>query len=257
MPFGWKAFDATALQGIVDTVNAMVASSNVLTQDRVLSRQCRATKTIATAAVKYRVPEAAMQEFPTTGTGEDDLLIAVMETDNKDSCWTQKYGIQSELGGHPRLVQFVTVRTISAAALPGVDQRVGQWRSWTIYRDPQKGLTLLETDNGAFIACGHRHFGDPDQSRVQHAFIDCRTVAEIAKSAQSAQGSSATLQSSAAVLPSAAAPAAAPAAAAVAARFADLMLEYRIGKNPLRLTYDPTTESAWGRCGNLGCCAAE
>ena len=239
----WQSGAGSALNTLAENIKKMLPAGGELLQDRLESADCRGKKPDAGARVRvsYRVPAAAMAVFPTTGTKGRDLVIGVMADKQEAGCWSARYSVQGKMGAasKTRVLTFLTVSTEAAVHIPGVNRQVGRWTSWAITRQ-NNNYELISTDIGAFVSCGHKHYTEPDLSNVTHAFINCERVAKLVslaeKKANSKDGS------------------------AIAAEFDRLLLAYRDGK-PVE-GFDDTgrfleTDSAWSRCGNLGCCAAE
>jgi len=241
MPDGWQTWKDSDLQKLADAVSRMLNHGTV-TQTREIAADCvgGVPSKADSIVVNYAVPATAMAVFPTTGTKKRDLLIAVMSDSVRSRCWSARYSVQSKMGiSAGRLLTFLTVTTDPGTALVGVDRQVGRWTSWTIKTNGGDSFQLVNTETGAFVSCGHEHFKDTAQIKVTHAFINCGTADSIAKLAVEQVKATGGGRS------------------AVAAAFDNLMLAYRDGKREGSARDDRITESAWGRCGNLGCCAAE
>ena len=238
----WQTGTGSALQKLADDVQKMLPAGGEVQQSRLESADCRGGKPRdLRVKVGYQVPAAAMAVFPTTGTRGRDLVIGVMDDKQEATCWSARYSVQGKMGAasNVRVLTFLTVSTDSAGHIPGVNRQVGRWTSWTITKRAGS-YELVSTGVGAFVSCGHPHYTSPESSKVTHAFINCERVTILASLA--ARKANTKDRS------------------AIAAEFDRLLLAYRDGKRVEG--FDDTarfleTDSAWSRCGNLGCCAAE
>jgi len=228
-------------------------------QLRVAGAECRLTagaKTPRMVRVIYGAPKDLLR-FPEAGTDGRDLVVGFMDSvEDKDNCWESRYGVVRQYDGWTRLFHFITVSTVAATVpTPGdPDVAFGTWKSWSLYsrQDPNDpSLTEFKLDTlrrGAYVRCGTPHVGPNDV-----AFIDCRTVHKLVDSATKVVNagvvtSTSTNNGRAAAKPS------------VSFVFAGLLAKYKLGEMSLLRAFDsegPSVESAWGRCGNLGCCASE
>ncbi len=221
---------------------------------RVAGAECRLldqAQQQRTVRVLLEAPDD-MQRFPEGGTKGRDLVAGFLtSTADQENCWESRYGVVRRYDGWDREFHFISVRTRDAT-LPETDPlkedvAIGFWKSWSLYSKPdpvnprKKVYMLDELRRGAYVRCGTPHL--EEKGRVN--FIDCTTLTTLSDSATKAAGvvgiSSVT-------------------GASVVAIFARLMEQYRVADTALlrKLRIEgPGVESAWGRCGNLGCCAAE
>ena len=240
---GWDTMPVT--DALVASIRKMVpeVGADTVWQRRSVAADCRRGQPPKSDVmpVGYRVPAAAMAVFPNSGTKGRHLVTAIIYDSTNSPCWSARYSIQRKMGGKDRLISFLTVTTDSGGRIEGVDRQVGKWKAWTI-RSKDAGLELVNTAVGAWVACGHRHF---EGGRETHAFINCKTAAQIALAAEASVSKPANATKRG------------PDESLLAAAFDRLLIAYRKGEKISGVVGDQITDSAWSRCGNLGCCAAE
>jgi len=225
-------------------------------QLRVAGAECRLsgiTSQPRMVRVVYDAPKDLLR-FPENGTSGRDLVVGFMESiDDKDDCWESRYGIVRKYDGWTRLFHFITANTDKASVpTPGAeDVAFGTWKSWSLYMRPNPnspGESEYKLDTlrrGAYVRCGTPHLGPNDV-----AFIDCKTVHKIADSASKLVEKMTTDARSRTT----------GAVRSIHQVFEVLLAKYKTGDQMLLralFSEGPSVESAWGRCGNLGCCAAE
>lgn len=246
LPDGWRAYATDAkvsqLGGIILAMKQLNPKPDlqVVHQHRRASVECRKDDQANenhTVDVAYFRPDA-MDGFPQHGTEKRDLVTAIIESDVDKNCMESLYGAVKAHGGWTRLVAFVVAKTWSAP-VPSTtstdDLSIGEWQSWAIEK---KGNHFRhhELRRGAFVRCGFPH----GSAYGSVAFITCDDAARLHRKAAEEQVSVKEPY-------------------AIAKAFSRLIARYNTGtddKIKALTTGDPFDAPAWGRCGNLGCCAA-
>lgn len=177
-----------------------------------------------------------MDNFPSAGTNSQDLVVAIMVANNSIDCEEFRYGPIVNIGGRTRELQFVTVQTQRsdpASGTLGDDRVIGEWQSWAVERI-NGDLKFREIRRGAYVLCGVVH---PPAQYGELSFLNCKDATTLHKEAEATAGAAAE--------------------GAVAIQFSRLIALYNMRDPKVlgRLTDTPLEAPAWGRCGNLGCCA--
>jgi len=214
------------------------------TQVRKSSSRCRLiySNTDERQELDYAVP-VDLARLPATGLQDRDVVIALFNSDGPGNCWEAKYGTRRWTKQLRRDVQFVTVRldpSVSMAAKPEKDRRIGTWTSWAIssrlnIRTGERTLSIEQLKRGQWTQCAERHEHE-DGYIGNLAFIGCEGI----RAAASFVAMS-TMRTQ-------------PVSTAIA-RYSLGDLEVR--KALLDAKVDPFTASAWGRCGSFGCCSID
>lgn len=238
LPARWDTLKGTALTALGGKIEEMLPRGGEVVQERPASADClgRSSTASENVTVGYRVPAAAMAVFPTTGTSGRELVIGVMTEKGAAKCSSQRYHVSSRFGSGPRTLSLLTVATEKGEQIPGVNRQVGRWKSWSI-SSIDGVLTAVNTGSGAFVSCGHSHFTEKDQGGVTHAFVSCENTDRLVQLARARAGKAGRPDDS--------------------AEIDKVFAEYRDGNLLNDITDSRFTDSAWSRCGNLGCCAAE
>jgi hypothetical protein len=250
LALGWENFSSPAsLIGLASDLDRMrppnpVENVDFVKQIRKATIECRKDKDeneTKTVDVTYVRPKG-MGEFPVNGTGSADLVVALFVANADQDCPEFRYGAVKKQGAQGRVIQFATVRT-QATVPPSESSRddivIGEWRVWAIEKQGNN-YRKHEVRRGAFVRCGFEH----STSIGNTAFITCGDARRLHQLARDSVGVSV----------------AGDGPSAVDRAFAGLIAEYNRGdkafRDKLLLVGDPFEAPAWGRCGNLGCCAS-
>ena len=196
--------------------------------------------------VTYNAPEA-MQNFPSGGTLGRDLVVAVFSADLDERCPEAAYGVrdkrsESSKKKWTRYVQFITVNTSKATPVNPQNTRpdsvIGSWLAWSISVKklgmPGEEFRLDPVRmHGSYKLCGKPHKDDS----IAIAFLNCRDHRVLAEIVEEHRIPGVTTMGEALTL--------------YAKRDTSI---FRFLDRAPRLA---SRAAAWGRCGNLGCCAAE
>lgn len=251
LPDGWRSsVDQASIRRVRRMILDMKPENptpdlEIVRQRRRVSVECRkdapANESKRMKVVYWR--PKGMDDFPVNGSMQRDLVVGIFVSDDDNDCPEYRYGPMKKHGAYERDVQFVTVRarpTVPASASSRDDVVIGEWRSWTIEKDSNGQWRFHELRRGAYVRCGFEHKADTGNI----AFITCDDARRLHMAAQDAVN-----------------PAAVGGATAVGRAFASLIAQYNEDDAAFRTQYrlesDPFDAPAWGRCGNLGCCASE
>lgn len=191
-----------------------------------------------TVSVILRAP-LAMDSFPRAGTSSRDFVVSLFKVVDNQGCNEKKYGVRDKHGESKAEYQFLTVRTNAASLPDGTSKVIGSYKSWALVwqkvdKDRVYSVMPIVDENGTQIGGDYVQCGVPHKGTFLAEFMDCPTAHRIAEEASKS--------------------------ARVSQTFNLLARWYSQKQLPRRLQDvlrgDPATDPAWGRCGNLGCCAS-
>ena len=238
LPKNWRDLQASEkVAGLFTKVRDIPLQDGMREQlrDVKATSGCDATKNFK---IKYRFP-VDVRHLPSGGTGGRDVVIAVFGALRDNNCAEGKYGIRAEdtdekNDGFKRQLQFVVASTRAVVGSPDIDTEIGGWQLWVIERKPSDStpvaFRMRQVTAGQYILCGGKH-----KSNREYEFLNC----EDARRAQAVADSNSKDK---------------------LRTIGDVLRRYRAHDNSvikaLGDNYRPESASAWGQCGNLGCCAA-
>lgn len=229
LPVNWKA-DPKWTAEFIEDEKRLPLTKRPKKADRKSLGQCQGTGANKKKfAMSYDAP-VEMKNFPSGGTGTNDLVVAVFTAEKVADCPEARYGVLDVKGNDkPGVVYFVTVRTDNVVPIvTPYDRRIGEWTSWKIYKNAAGAYELEELRQGAYIQCGKRHdtstFGDVDFTSCKTAHVPpppSQRIGLLDRYFTIRSANASVLQDSL----------------------------------PISMRNDEI-DPAWGRCGALGCCAS-
>lgn len=250
---GWDALPANQMQALADWVNALKPSQptpgmDIVNHKRKASVVCRKGQNgndDMFVDMEYVRPRA-MENFPINGTKGRFLVTAVFSSIEDQNCMESRFGGVKTHADWRRIATFNAAKTKKTVP-PSDDSRddivFGEWQSWAIEQQGSSSrYRMHELKRGAYVRCGFPHGWD----KGNLSYITCRDAAVLHAMADSTAGPAVARSPMAMRSP------------AVEAEFSRLIARYNAGDQQLwnQLEDNPFEAPAWGRCGNLGCCAS-
>lgn len=225
----------------VKTVRDRVLSVKLLpgpagedTQDRKAKRRCNILNSASKILnVRYQAPEALLH-LPLSGTGDRVIVTAKFEVKRDGDCLEATYGVKQKSDEWIRVLQFVSANTIANAVRDiKKDTKIGEWHSWAIsVKTPVIGDSTFRLEHlkkGKYLLCAIVHDSIYHQNA---AFLGCEAQRRLYSATKSRLfGASVSLDS------------------------AITLFKNHDTKARAAVGGAVSTLAAWGRCGNLGCCA--
>ncbi len=247
-----------SLLSTVQRIELQTLPDGEVTEERQANWTCAGIGGANNPIVRYRAPKALLS-LPSAGSKQRKVVTAVFEVVSDKGCHEWKYRLRKKASGWNREAQFVSTDVVEGVVHdPKRDVKIGKWTSWAIVKKDQNGVAVFKLEklsNGDYLLCGTTH-DSTDSMTV--AFLGCDAQRALYSAAKSnAFGANVTLDSAIALL---------KARDTTATR----IVSQRFARSPINATryksfarkveesrFFSLTLAAWGRCGNLGCCALE
>lgn len=230
LPAGWRDMNEVQLSALHVQLDSLEKRSweALATAERESSEGCRdsSNKKDKPLEILLRAP-FAMDSFPRLGTAGNDLVTTIFVVKKDKNCREARYSVQRERDRFRKSIEFQTVSTKAA----GESDTIGQWTTWSLSwrKNGERRYRLDSLRAGSYVRCAKEH----PETKGNVAFISCDDAVALARAAEK----SATPE----------------------AEFTSLLGAY-MRREPRILAVtrgDPFSDTAWGRCGSMGCCASE
>ncbi len=239
LPAGWDKWEGTELRALelsMDDVAKFLQLTRVEQRREGGACDDRSNRQVVT----YEAPQD-LQRMPSTGTGQRDLVVAIFTSKKAgNGCPDKRYGIAPDPKNKKRLYQFITVRTEAVMGHPTGKFKIGTYRAWALTKNQGNVYTLDSLGGGDYVSCNHDKVYQP----AALGFYGCDGLDSLttsgARAARSIYGDGSVVS--------------------ISWNVANLMRRDRSGAwGVLAFLRSFSFEElpAWGRCGNMGCCAAE
>lgn len=241
LPREWQKLDSDGdVEELLKSIARIPLQAGDVTEPRAADPVCSSATGPGSKAfpVSYRAPQELLRH-PRAGTQQRDLVVAVFTAVEDKGCAEARYAIRDEAfkdEGWVRMSQFITVVTGPASTHPTADTPIGRWQGWIIERKRflwffKNYRIRLLPKSGTYMQCGQPHNTTRDFD-----YIDCDKVRVLSRivSERSLPGIETIDQ----------------AWRQYKARTPSIMRFFSAER-------DGSEDSSWGRCGALGCCAAE
>ena len=260
---GLKPKDGPLLQSLLAQVQAIKLQSppyGEVIEERQGNSTCAGIGGANNPVVRYSAPEALLALPWSEGSGTRQIVTAVFEVRTDKGCMEGKYGLRKAASGWTRLVQFVST-TVKANAKhdPTRNVPLGLWTSWAIASKTNgNGDTTYRLENlshGEYLLCGTMHDSTDKQTA---AFLGCEAQSGLYSAAKSGVfGQRVSLDSAIALFKAGDSTARRIVLQRLNKNQRDVGQFKPYAKTVKRADFYSLTLAAWGRCGNLGCCALE